>query len=420
MKLPSLESTRIAVIGLGYVGLPLALEFSKHYPTAGFDIDSKRIEQLECFEDSTRQASSEELQGALARGLRLSSTLAHIAESNVYIICVPTPIDSHKVPNLAPLRHASELVARVLQKGDVVIYESTTYPTCTESECKRILEAHSKLRCDEDFSLGYSPERTNPSDTLHSLTRVRKLTSGSNEAAGDFVDLLYASIIPAGTHRVSSIKVAEMSKILENAQRDLNIAFVNEACILCEHLGIDAHEVLEAARTKWNFLPFSPGLVGGHCISVDPYYLTHKMNAIGYTPQVISSGRLINEAMPAFVAHKIIKLLAQSRIEILNARVLILGITFKANCPDIRNSQVPSLKAKLEEFGIEVEIYDPVANAREVCESYHITLLERLEPNAYDGIFLAVAHTELLALSRSELGGEGHIFYTLTPHALKP
>lgn len=419
--LPQLDSACVAVVGLGYVGLPLTLALSKHYTTFGFDINATRIEQLQRNIDSTHQISSHTIQKAKkeARKLCFTSDIANITLADVYIVCVPTPLNKHKVPDLTPLHHASTLIASVLQRGNIVIYESTTYPTCTETECKQILETHSHLACNEDFYLGYSPERINPSDNTHSLTHICKITSGSNQYAAHFVDSLYKSIIAAGTHPVSSIKIAEMSKILENAQRDLNIAFVNEACIICDHLDIDIHEVLTAARTKWNFLPFNPGLVGGHCISIDPYYLTHKMNAIGYMPQVISSGRLINETMPSFVAQKLIKLLAQNHIEILNAHILILGITFKQNCPDIRNSQVPILKTQLEDFGVNVSIYDPIACTDEVYTHYHINLLEHLESQAYDGIFLAIAHDELLTLSLSSLAKQKYIYYTLTPHTLR-
>lgn len=301
-----------------------------------------------------------------------------------------------------------------------MIYESTTYPTCTQNECANVLEQISHLKLNKDFCLGYSPERINPSDRTHTLTSIKKITSGSTDEAGKFIDKLYASIITAGTHLVSSIESAEMTKIIENAQRDLNIAFVNEIYIICEHLGIDALEVLEAAKTKWNFLPFSPGLVGGHCISIDPYYLTHKMNAMGYHPQVISSGRLINDAMPQFVAQKIIKLMIQNRIEILNAQILILGITFKPNCPDIRNSQIPIVKAQLEDFGAKVSVYDPLADSQEVVESYHISLLSVLPSHQFDVIFLAIAHDEFLHLSHNTLGKTHHIYYTLTPHKLEP
>ena len=368
-ELPSLESAHIAVIGLGYVGLPLSLALGRLYPCVGFDIDSARIDELRRTHDRSAQVSSDEIESA--RLLTFSYELSAIAEANIYIICVPTPIDKHKVPNLAPLLSASEIVGRVLQRGNVVIYESTTYPTCTENECKDKLESTSSLRFNEDFYLGYSPERINPSDKEHSLTQICKVTSGSNEAVAELVDSLYASIITAGTHRASSMRVAEMSKLIENAQRDLNIAFVNEVAMICNYLDIDVHEVLSAARSKWNFLPFSPGLVGGHCISVDPYYLTHKMNAIGYFPQVISSGRLINDAMPHFamphfVAQKIIKLMVRSQILILGSKILILGIAFKPDCPDIRNSKVPLVKDELESYGAQVSVYDSVVSAEEV------------------------------------------------------
>lgn len=413
--LPTLESTRVAVIGLGYVGLPLALAFSKCYPTFGFDTNTKRLEQLQQGIDTTAQVETKQI---IESSVQFCANLNQIAQANVYIICVPTPIDAYKVPDLSPLLYASELVGKVLQKGNVVIYESTTYPTCTENECKHMLECTSSLQLNADFYLGYSPERINPSDKIHTLENICKITSASTPEAAGFVDSLYASIIPAGTHCVSSIKTAEMVKIIENAQRDLNIAFVNEMCIICDYLEIDALEVLEAAKTKWNFLPFAPGLVGGHCISIDPYYLTHKMNSIGYYPQVISSGRLINDTMPHFIAQKIIKLMIKAQIEILSSRILILGITFKQDCPDIRNSKVPLVKNELEEYGAKVCIYDPIADRQNVQETYGISLLESLPNSAFDAIFLAVGHSAFLNLSHYQLGKQKHIYFSLTHHKL--
>ncbi len=416
MPIPTLQNTHIAIIGLGYVGLPLAVAFSKAYPTIGFDIDKSRIDELDSAFDSTQQVSKQELQNS--PNLSFTHNLSHIAHANIYIICVPTPITENKTPNLSALLHASELVGKVLQKGNIVIYESTTYPTCTENECKNALEKSSNLVFNTDFYLGYSPERINPSDSSHTLTQIQKITSGSTQEVAAFIDSLYGSIITAGTFCVSSIKTAEMTKIIENAQRDLNIAFINEMYMICDALQIDALEVLEAAKTKWNFLPFTPGLVGGHCISVDPYYLTHKLNSIGYHPQVISSGRLINDTMPHFIAHKIIKLMLQSNIEILNAKVLILGITFKQNCPDIRNSKVPIVKKELESFGVKVSVYDPMANKQEVQKMYHISLLDELPLAYFDCIFLAVAHDKLLCLNRKKLGKAKSVYYTLTSHKL--
>ena len=413
--LPTLESAHIAVIGLGYVGLPLLMALSKHYPTIGFDINPTRIESLKKGIDTTQQVKAEEI---LRSSCSLSNALCDIAQANIYIICVPTPIDEYKVPDLSALLYASELVGKVLQKGNIVIYESTTYPTCTENECKDKLESTSHLRYNEDFYLGYSPERINPSDTTHTLSSICKITSGSTDEAGDLVDSLYASIITAGTHRVSSIKTAEMTKIIENAQRDLNIAFVNEMCIICDYLEIDTLEVLEAAKTKWNFLPFTPGLVGGHCISVDPYYLTHKMNSIGYIPQVISSGRLINDTMPHFIAQKIIKLMIKAHIQVLGSKILILGITFKQNCPDIRDSKVPLVKKELEDFGAQVSVYDPLANPKQVEQHYHFSLIQSLPTKYFDAIFLAKPHNEFLHLKRTNLAKDNHIYYTLTPHTL--
>lgn len=415
MALPRLDSVFIAVIGLGYVGLPLLIAFNKKYKCIGFDVDKNRITELKNGIDSTKQNGAEDILAC-----RLSDTLSDIAEANVYIVCVPTPVDIHKVPDLSALMSASELVGKVLQKGNIVIYESTTYPTCTENECKNMLERTSSLKCNSDFYLGYSPERVNPSDNAHTLTQIRKITSGSSKEAAAFVDSLYASIITAGTYPLSSIKTAEMTKIIENAQRDLNIAFVNEMCMICDYLDIDAHEVLAAAKTKWNFLPFTPGLVGGHCISIDPYYLIYKMNAIGYHPQVISSGRFINDAMPRFIAQKIITLMAKQHIHILDAHILILGITFKQNCPDIRNSKVPLVKNELESFGAKVSVYDPIASAKDVYRQYHFELISSLPKGKFQAIFLAQAHDECLSLSFSTLTSKNAVFYTLTSHKLKP
>lgn len=418
MNLPTLQTIHIAVIGLGYVGLPLAVEFGKLYPTIGFDTDSKRIAELTQGIDTSHELSDSQITQASL--LSFSQNPDDLQDTNVYIVCVPTPIDQYKTPNLEPLLKASHLIGQYLQKGNIIIYESTTYPTCTQNECRAMLEYSSGLTFNQDFYLGYSPERINPSDTNHTLTNIIKITSGSTPEVAQFVNKLYGSIIQAGTHLVSSMKTAEMAKIIENAQRDLNIAFMNEVHIICDHLGIDTTEMLEAAKTKWNFLPFSPGLVGGHCISIDPYYLTHKMNAIGYHPQIISSGRLINNAMPSYVAHKIIKLMIAHRIEILGAKILILGITFKQNCTDTRNSQVPLVKSQLEDFGAEVSIYDPLANPEIVKAQYGITLLPSLSKHGFDGIFLAVEHDEFLSLSHDELGKPNHIFYTLTHHKLNP
>lgn len=417
-SIPTLQTAHIAVIGLGYVGLPLCVEFGKLYPTIGFDTNNKRITELQNGFDSTGEVSDSQI--AQASHLVFSYDSQSLKEANIYIICVPTPIDEYKTPNLTPLLQASQIVGKYLQKGNIVIYESTTYPTCTQNECKTMLTSSSGLKFNDDFYLGYSPERINPSDTSHTLTNITKITSGSTPEVASFIDCLYASIITAGTHPVLSIEIAEMAKVIENAQRDLNIAFMNEVHIICDYLNINTTEVLEAAKTKWNFLPFSPGLVGGHCISIDPYYLTHKMNAIGYHPQIISSGRLINDAMPQFVAQKIIKLMIVNHIEVLNAQILILGITFKQDCADIRNSKVPLVKTQLEDFGAKVSIYDPLANPYLVEQEYNITLLSSLPQNHFDAIFLAVGHQNFLSLSRYTLGKPKHIFYTLTHHKLDP
>ncbi len=409
-QLPTLETADIAVIGLGYVGLPLIITLSRHYSVVGFDIDEKRINALKEGIDETKQISKNDI---LNSNCIFSSSLSDIAKSNVYIICVPTPIDAYKVPDLSSLLYATQLVGKVLQKGNIVIYESTTYPTCTENECKNMLETTSSLCLNKDFYLGYSPERINPSDNTHTLTNICKITSGSNDMAANFVDSLYNSILNAGTHRVSSIKTAEMTKIIENAQRDLNIAFINEMYMICDLLEIDAFEVLEAAKTKWNFIHFKPGLVGGHCISVDPHYLTHKMNAIGYHPQVISSGRLINDAMPNFIANKIIKLMIKKHIQVLESKILILGVTFKQNCPDIRNSKVPIVKKELESFGAVVSVYDPIANPQIVEKEYNFSLTKSLPTKYFDAIFLAVAHDECLCLPYENFAKDTYVYFTL-------
>jgi UDP-N-acetyl-D-galactosamine dehydrogenase len=384
---------KIAIIGLGYVGLPLAVEFGKKYPTTGFDINGPRIAALISGHDSTLEVDEAELKQATQ--LNYTTDIEQLKSCNIYIVTVPTPIDSHKRPDLTPLEKASETVGKVLSKGDIVIYESTVYPGATEEVCVPILERHSGLTFNKDFYCGYSPERINPGDKEHRVTTIKKVTSGSTPEIADIVDNLYKSIITAGTYKASSIKVAEAAKVIENTQRDLNIALMNELAIIFERLGIDTLEVLKAAGTKWNFLPFRPGLVGGHCIGVDPYYLTHKAEILGYHPQVIKAGRRINDGMPAYVAQQTIKQMIRSGTNIRGAKVIVLGLTFKENCSDLRNSKVADLVKELQEFGCEVYVHDPLADAEQALHEYGITLREwhQLPQNA-DAIVAAVSHAK--------------------------
>ena len=384
---------KIAIIGLGYVGLPLAVEFGKKYPTTGFDINGPRIAALISGHDSTLEVDEAELKQATQ--LNYTTDIEQLKSCNIYIVTVPTPIDSHKRPDLTPLEKASETVGKVLSKGDIVIYESTVYPGATEEVCVPILERHSGLTFNKDFYCGYSPERINPGDKEHRVTTIKKVTSGSTPEIADIVDNLYKSIITAGTHKASSIKVAEAAKVIENTQRDLNIALMNELAIIFERLGIDTLEGLKAAGTKWNFLPFRPGLVGGHCIGVDPYYLTHKAEILGYHPQVIQAGRRINDGMAAYVAQQTIKQMIRSGTNIRGAKVIVLGLTFKENCSDLRNSKVADLVKELQEFGCEVHVHDPLAEAEQALHEYGITLREwhQLPQNA-DAIVAAVSHAK--------------------------
>ena len=384
---------KIAIIGLGYVGLPLAVEFGKKYPTTGFDINGPRIAALISGHDSTLEVDEAELKQATQ--LNYTTDIERLKSCNIYIVTVPTPIDSHKRPDLTPLEKASETVGKVLSKGDIVIYESTVYPGATEEVCVPILERHSGLTFNKDFYCGYSPERINPGDKEHRVTTIKKVTSGSTPEIADIVDNLYKSIITAGTHKASSIKVAEAAKVIENTQRDLNIALMNELAIIFERLGIDTLEVLKAAGTKWNFLPFRPGLVGGHCIGVDPYYLTHKAEILGYHPQFIQAGRRINDGMAAYVAQQTIKQMIRSGTNIRGAKVIVLGLTFKENCSDLRNSKVADLVKELQEFGCEVYVNDPLAEAEQALHEYGITLREwhQLPQNA-DAIVAAVSHAK--------------------------
>ena len=400
----------IAIIGLGYVGFPLAVEFGKQYPTLGFDIDATRISELKRGYDRTQEVSDAQLKASAQ--LKFSSELNDLVACNTFIVTVPTPIDHFKKPDLGPLLKASEMIGRVLKKGDVVIYESTVYPGCTEEDCVPVLEKRSGLKFNEDFYCGYSPERINPGDKVNTLTKIKKVTSGSTPEIADWVDQLYRSIIVSGTHKASSIKVAEASKAIENAQRDVNISFVNELALIFDRMGIDTTEVLEAAGTKWNFLNFKPGLVGGHCIGVDPYYLLHKSESLGYYPQVILSGRRVNDNMGLFVANKLVKLLIQKGKKIGGAKTLMLGITFKENCPDIRNSRVVDIYRELRDFGMEVDVYDPWANKAEVKKEHGIDLVSELA-STYDAIVLTVAHQEFLNLPFASLKAENGIIFDI-------
>ena len=386
----------IAIIGLGYVGLPLAVEFGKVRPVVGFDIKKDRIAELKKGHDRTREVSPAGL--AAAKHLTYTADLNDLRPCTIYIVTVPTPIDNYKRPDLTPVVKATETVSKVLKKGDIVVYESTVYPGCTEEECVPILERGSGLKFNTDFFCGYSPERINPGDKVHTVATIKKVTSGSTPETAEKVDALYRSIITAGTHKASSIKVAEAAKVIENSQRDINIAFVNELALIFERMGIDTVEVLEAAGTKWNFLPFRPGLVGGHCIGVDPYYLTHKATALGYHPEVILAGRRINDNMGLFVAHKVIKLMAKSGRKILGAKVLVLGMTFKENCPDVRNSRVIDIVRELIDSGCAVEVYDPVAEPEDIVAEYAIHPVKK-PAGPYDAVVLAVAHDQFKTMA---------------------
>ncbi len=392
----SLDKIRIGVIGLGYVGLPLAVALGRRYPVTGFDINSARIAELDAGRDSTLEISPDEL--SAAGSLTFTNRVDGLRDCNFFIVTVPTPIDSYKRPDLSPLISASRAVGGVLSRGDIVVYESTVYPGCTEEVCVPILEERSGLVFNRDFFAGYSPERINPGDRVHRLHTITKITSGSTPEAAAVIDALYASIIDAGTHRASSIRVAEAAKVIENTQRDVNIALINELALIFNRLGIDSLEVLEAAGTKWNFLPFRPGLVGGHCIGVDPYYLTHKAQEIGYHPEVILAGRRINDGMGAYVAERVIKLMAQRRLPIAGARILVLGLAFKENCPDIRNTRVIDIVTELDGYHTSVDVHDPWVNAGEASHEYGISPVSVPESGAYDAVVLAVAHEQFRAM----------------------
>ena len=395
-----IKNLRIGIIGLGYVGLPLAVEFGRKYPTVGFDISEARVAELEGGADSTLECSPEEL--AAATQLTYTSDLEGIRDCNFYIVTVPTPIGDSNRPLLTPLRAASEALGKIMKKGDIVVYESTVYPGATEEFCVPLIEAGSGLTMNEDFYVGYSPERINPGDKKHRLPTILKVTSGSTPEAADFIDDVYASIITAGTHKASSLKVAEAAKVIENTQRDVNIALVNELAMIFDRVGIDTEEVLKAAGTKWNFLPFRPGLVGGHCIGVDPYYLTYKAEQLGHHPQMILAGRRINDNMSLYVASKIVKRMLHKGIQVRDARVLILGLTFKENCPDVRNTKVVDIVAEMASYGCKVDVHDPWVDAAEAREEYGIELVAEPPKGAYDVVVIAVAHD-----SFRELGEQG-------------
>ena len=402
----------LCVIGQGYVGLPLAVEFGKKYPTIGFDIKEDRINELNSGIDSTLECSKEEF--AESTHLSFSTKLEDIAKANIYIVTVPTPIDDYKTPNLTPLIKASEMLGKVVKKGDYVIYESTVYPGATEEDCIPLIEKGSGLKLNEDFFAGYSPERINPGDKEHRVTNILKVTSGSTPEAATYIDDLYASIITAGTHKASSIRVAEAAKVIENTQRDVNIALVNELSLIFDKMGSDTLEVLEAAGTKWNFLPFRPGLVGGHCIGVDPYYLTYKAQSIGYHPEIILSGRRINDNMSSHIAEKLLRLMTQKKIQMVDANILVLGLTFKENCPDIRNTKVIDVIKEIDGFHSNIDIYDPWADAAEVEHEYGLKLTPELEQGKYDAVIACVSHDQIKALSTQQLKAlckPNHVIY---------
>ncbi len=399
---------KISVTGLGYVGLPLAVEFGKIVPTVGFDIKSERVAEIARFEDSTLETTPQELKAA--KLLSVTDQVNKIKDCCFHIITVPTPVDKFNKPDLRPLQSASSTVGKILKKGDIVVYESTVYPGATEEECIPLLEKFSGLKFNRDFFVGFSPERINPGDKVNTLTTIKKITSGSNSQTADLVDALYSKIIKAGTHKASSIKVAEAAKVIENTQRDINIAFVNELYMLFEKMGIDVNQVLAAAGTKWNFLKFSPGLVGGHCIGVDPYYLTHKAQSIGYHPEIILAGRRINDGMGAYVAEQIIKKMIKKGHKILNSKILVMGVTFKENCPDIRNTKVIDVISELKDFGCKVDVCDPWANKEEAKHEYGIDLIDAKNLTQYDVIAILVAHKQFKKEDFSKIPSETLIF----------
>ena len=408
------KDTRIAVIGLGYVGLPLAVEFGKRYLTTGFDINRSRIAALISGHDSTLEVDTAALESAAH--LSYTTDVDKLKTCNIYIVTIPTPIDIHKRPDLSPLEKASETVGKVLSKDDIVIYESTVYPGATEEVCVPILEKHSGLTFNKNFYCGYSPERINPGDKEHRVTTIKKVTSGSTLEIADKVDALYRSIITAGTHKASSIKVAEAAKVIENTQRDINIALINELALIFRRLGIDTEEVLKAAGSKWNFLPFRPGLVGGHCIGVDPYYLTHKAMKAGYYPEIILTGRKLNDSMGKYVANEIINLMTKKRIQVVDSNILVMGLTFKEDCPDIRNTRVVDVVQELSGFHCNIDVYDPWIDKEESIREYGITPVEQPEPGKYDAVIIAVAHHQFKAMGITAiraLGKKNHVLYDI-------
>ena len=407
-------NTPIAIIGLGYVGLPLAVEFGKKYPTIGYDINRHRIAELREGLDSTLEVDAQEL--ASATRLSYSTDVEDLRRATVYIVTVPTPVDSHRRPDLLPLKSASEMLGKIIKRGDIVVYESTVYPGATEEYCVPVIESISGLKYNTDFFAAYSPERINPGDKQHRLTNIVKVTSGSTPETADYVDALYGSIIAAGTHKASSIKVAEAAKVIENTQRDLNVALMNELAIIFQKMGIDTEDVLKAAGTKWNFLPFVPGLVGGHCIGVDPYYLTYKAEELGYHPQVILAGRRINDNMGGYVVGQLIKKMIKHRIQVENAKVLVMGLAFKENCPDLRNTKVVDSINALKKYNVNVDVYDPWVNAEAARHEYGITPIEAPQPDQYDAIILAVAHRQFKQMGAEglrRLGKKNHVLFDL-------
>lgn len=409
-----LDQIKLAVVGLGYVGLPLAVEFGRHRTVVGFDINEHRIGELRVGQDITLETTAQEL--AQAKHLIFSTKVDDLKSCTCYIITVPTPIDEHKRPDLTPLIKASTTVGKVLKRGDIVIYESTVYPGCTEEDCVPILEQHSGLKFNQDFFCGYSPERINPGDKAHRLPTIKKVTSGSTLEVADLIDALYNQIITAGTHKAESIRVAEAAKVIENTQRDLNIALINELAIIFNKMGIDTEAVLNAAGSKWNFLPFRPGLVGGHCIGVDPYYLTHKAQAIGYHPEIILAGRRLNDSMGGYVVAQLVKAMTKKRIHVDGARVLVMGLAFKENCPDLRNTRVVDIIKELKDYNCEVDVYDPWINVQEAAHEYGISPIVAPVPGTYDAMVLAVAHDQFKAMDSQQikaLGKETHVLYDL-------
>ncbi len=409
-----IQDVKLAVVGLGYVGLPLAVEFGKKRSVIGFDINVRRIDALKAGHDHTLEVSDEEL--AEARHLSFSSDRSELGRANVFIVTVPTPIDEYKQPDLTPLIKASETIGAVLKRGDIVIYESTVYPGATEEDCVPVLERVSGLKFNVDFYAGYSPERINPGDKAHRVSTIKKVTSGSTPEVAELVDTLYKEIITAGTHKASSIRVAEAAKVIENTQRDVNIALINELALIFNKMGIDTEAVLEAAGTKWNFLPFRPGLVGGHCIGVDPYYLTHKAQSIGYHPEIILAGRRLNDSMGGYVVSQLVKAMTKRRIHVEGARVLVMGLAFKENCPDLRNTRIVDIVKELGDYNVNVDVYDPWVDPEEAMHEYKLTPVPELEEGKYDAIILAVAHKQFVEMGAEKirkLGKAEHILYDL-------